>query len=505
MKLSIVVPAAILLSIFSANPANAQAVSIGCKQDKEGLVLAEIMGQLLEDRGFKVERRFGLGGTLYCFSALRTGAIDVYPEYSGTLERQILEDLPPGSSAARIRQALKKHELELLEFFGFNNTYAIAVPKRLAEERGLKKIGDLARYPDLRYGFTHEFLDRRDGWPGMAQAYGLSAKPVGLEHGLAYEAISNKTLDVTDAYSTDGDIAINDLVLLEDDQGYLPKYLAAPLVRAGLDDEVKAALEELRAKLNDAEMQALNEDYVVKKHRLEDVARKFLTDKGLLTGKAKARQFTGERRGIDWMYLLSCTVQHLKLTLIALVAGMVVAIPSGILIHRYRSVARPVIYVAGVLQTIPSLALLALMIPLFNQVGVVPAIAALFLYALLPMVRNTAAALFSIDPLLRKVAVGMGMTTWQRLRYVELPLAAPTLLAGIKTAAIINIGTATLATYIGAGGLGDPIARGLALNDKSLILQGAIPAALLALATEFGFEWLERLLVPRHLLQKAAE
>src|SRR5262249_38631017 len=188
----------------------------------------------------------------------------------------------------------------------------------------------------------------------------------------------------------------------------------------------------------------------------------------------------------------------------ALVAGIAVAIPLGILVYRFRYVARPIVYLAGTLQTIPSIALLAFMIPLFG-IGAKPAIAALFLYALLPILRNTAAALFSIDPVLRKVSVGMGLTAWQRMRYIDLPLAAPTILAGIKTAAIINIGTATLAAFIGAGGLGEPIVTGLALNDVSLILQGAVPAALLAIITELAFEQMERVLIPKHLLEKPAD
>jgi osmoprotectant transport system permease protein len=150
-------------------------------------------------------------------------------------------------------------------------------------------------------------------------------------------------------------------------------------------------------------------------------------------------------------------------------------------------------------------ALLAFMIPVFKGIGAKPAIAALFLYALLPILRNTAMALFTIDPILKKVSVGMGPTFGQRLRYIELPMAAPTILAGVKTAAVINIGTATLAAYIGAGGLGDPIVTGLALYDQALILEGAIPAALLAIVTELAFEGLEKWLVPKHLLQKAVE
>jgi osmoprotectant transport system permease protein len=141
------------------------------------------------------------------------------------------------------------------------------------------------------------------------------------------------------------------------------------------------------------------------------------------------------------------------------------------------------------------------MIPLFG-IGVVPAIIALFLYALLPILRNTVTALFSIDPLLKKVAMGIGLTRWQRLRLVELPLSTPTIFAGIKTAAVISIGTATLAAFIGAGGLGEFIVTGLALNNTGMILKGAIPAALLAILVEFIFEAAERLFVPMHLQQK---
>jgi osmoprotectant transport system permease protein len=252
------------------------------------------------------------------------------------------------------------------------------------------------------------------------------------------------------------------------------------------------------------EMQSLNQS-VQEKKSLRDVAAQFLRSKGLLTGQRPPTlpEVTAER-SLDWPFLLRCTLTHLQLTFLALVAGMAVAIPLGALVYRLGAVSRPVLYIAGVLQTIPSIALLAFMIPLFG-IGAKPAIAALFLYSLLPILNNTVTALLSIDPVLRKVSVGMGLTGWQRLRYIELPLAAPTILVGIKTAAVINIGTATLAAFIGAGGLGEPIVTGLALNDPGLILQGAVPAALLAVLTELAFELLQRVVVPRHLLQKSAE
>jgi osmoprotectant transport system permease protein len=482
----------------------ARPIVIGCKQDVEGQVLAEIMSQLLEDRGFPVDRRFSLGGTLICFEALKRGSIDVYPEYSGTVEQAILQ-LPSRVSHAHMRELLgQRYHLEMLDFFGFSNSYALAMSRATAERLGLKRISDLTGHPDLRYGFSNEFLNRPDGWIGLAQTYGLSARPVGMEHALTYSAIHEGKLDVTDAYSTDGDLKKFDLVLLDDDRHFFPSYLAMPLVREELNDAAKKVLEELAGTMSQEQMQSLNQS-VQEKKSLRDVVSQFLRSKGLLTGQQPSSQpaDTAER-SIDWSFLLSCTLTHLKLTFLALLAGMAVAIPMGALVYRLGAVAKPVLYLAGVLQTIPSIALLAFMIPIFG-IGVKPAIVALFLYALLPILNNTATALFSIDPVLRKVSVGMGLTSWQRLRTIELPLAAPTILAGIKTAAVINIGTATLAAFIGAGGLGEPIVTGLALNDPGLILQGAVPAALLAVLTELAFELLQRILVPRHLLQKAAE
>jgi osmoprotectant transport system permease protein len=479
-------------------------IVIGCKTDVEGEVLAEIMAQLLEDRGFAVDRRFSLGGTLICFEALKRGSIDVYPEYSGTIEQAILR-LPGRVSHAYMREQLgSRFNMEMLDFFGFSNTYALALNRTTAERLGLKRISDLTRHPELHFGFSNEFKNRADGWIGLAPTYGLSAQPVGMEHALTYTAIHERKVDVIDAYSTDGELKKFDLVLLEDDRHFFPGYLAMPLVRRELDDSAKRVLEELAGKMSQDEMQSLNQS-VQEKQSVPDVAARFLRSKGLLTGQRPPTQpeMTVER-SIDWPFLVRCTLTHLKLTLLALVAGMAVAIPLGALVYRLGGVSRPVLYVAGVLQTIPSIALLAFMIPLFG-IGAKPAIAALFLYSLLPILNNTTTALLSIDPVLRKVSVGMGLTGWQRLRYIELPLAAPTILVGIKTAAVINIGTATLAAFIGAGGLGEPIVTGLALNDPGLILQGAVPAALLAVITELAFELLQRVVVPRHLLQKSAE
>jgi osmoprotectant transport system permease protein len=498
-----------VLAILLAAPAPLAEASlerpivIGCKQDVEGQVLAEIMAQLLENRGFTVERRYSLGATLICFEALRRGAIDVYPEYSGTIEQAILQ-LPGRVSHAQMRDLLgARFKLEMLDFFGFSNTYALATSGATAERLGLKHISDLKEHPELRFGFSNEFKNRADGWLGLKQAYWLTADPVGMEHALTYGGIKEGKIDVTDAYSTDGDLKKFNLVLLEDDRRFFPGYLAMPLVRAELDDSAKRVLEELAGTMTADEMQSLNQS-VQEKKSVRDIAAQFLRSKGLLTGQRETVAVAAAERTIDWPFLLQCTLTHVELTFFALLAGMAVAIPLGAVIYRLGAVSRPVLYVAGVLQTIPSIALLAFMIPVFG-IGARPAVAALFLYSLLPILNNTVTALQSIDPVLRKISVGMGLTAWQRLRYIELPLAAPTILVGIKTAAVINIGTATLAAFIGAGGLGEPIVTGLALNDPGLILQGAVPAALLAVFTELAFELLQRVVVPRHLLQKHAE
>jgi osmoprotectant transport system permease protein len=498
---------AVLVLTFSAGLSGSMsgAVVVGSKNFAESYILGEVMAQLLEDRGFRVERRFGLGGTLMTFEALRVGDLDVYVEYSGTIAQAILK-LPQSTSDAELQETLRQRfAMDLLGPLGFNNTYALTLSRSEARRRGLRKISDLVHHPDLRYGFSHDFLNRHDGWPGLARAYGLTAQPVGMEHGLAYPAVHEGKVDVTDAYSTDGDLEQFDLVLLEDDRHYFPGYIAAPLARGSLDAQVRAVLDKLTGTLTDAAMQALNAQASIQKMPFAEVARGFLLEKGLLLADADTGEAGGAGPPSKWAALGWRVVRHLQLTLVALLAGMVVAIPLGVLVYRFRRVARPVIYLAGTLQTIPSLALLAFMIPIFGGIGARPAIAALFLYALLPILRNTALALFTIDPILKKVSVGMGLTFPQRLWHIELPLAAPTILAGIKTAAVINIGTATLAAYIGAGGLGDPIVTGLALYDRSLILEGAIPAALLAILTEVGFEGLEKWVTPKHLLQKPLE
>ncbi|NIR50218.1 ABC transporter permease subunit [candidate division KSB1 bacterium] len=486
-----------LLVFLTALSQSNRPIRIGSKHFNESYILAEIIGQLLEDRGFKVERNFGLGGTMICYQALVNEEIDVYPEYSGTIEQAILK-LDRGTNYTQLQTLLREnHGLELLDSFGFNNTYALAVRQETAKKRNLETISDLRDHKNLRLGFSYEFMERGDGWQALAEAYSLPFNPTGMEHGLAYQGLNEETLNVIDVYSTDAEIERYNLTLLEDNKDFFPEYMAAPLVRLDLDPNVKSILEELAGKIGQERMQALNAQVAIEKKSFAETAHRFLQNEGLLT---QNNTFATQTK---WQDLARRTVAHIKLTGIALLVATGVAIPLGIWIYRLRAISQPVMYFVGLMQTVPSIALLALMIPLFG-IGVKPAIVALIIYALLPILRNTFAALNTIEPELKKVSVGMGLTVWQRLRYIEIPLAVPNILAGIRTAAVISIGTATLAAFIGAGGLGEPIVTGLSLNDPILIMWGAIPAAVLAILVELMFEALERAIVPKHLLQKQA-
>jgi osmoprotectant transport system permease protein len=304
-------------------------------------------------------------------------------------------------------------------------------------------------------------------------------------------AVDSGKLDVTDAYTTDGELDTYDLRLLHDDRSFFPGYDAVLLARSDLPEPAAQVLQALSGRIDEATMRALNRRVANEQQAPRQVAADFLRDSGL--ADPAVAQAPGMARRI-----LGYTAVHLKLTLSALLLACLVAIPAALALARYSGIARSLLYVTGLIQTVPALALLALLIPLVG-LGQVPAIIALFLYSLLPIVRNTLTGIFGVDPLLKEVATGMGLTPGQQLWKVELPLAVPTILAGIKTAAIISIGTATLAAFVGAGGLGEPIITGLTLNDHRLILEGAIPAALLAITVELLFEAIERATIPAHL------
>lgn len=470
-------------------------ITVGAKHFNEGYLLGEMIAFVLEDAGFKVNRKFNLGGTAVSFEGLKKGAIDVYPEYTGTISAEILKEKEPLSVPQQRDRVKAQFGLEISDSFGFNNTYALLIKKGLAEKLGISTLSDVKNHPSLRLGLSHEFLKRQDGWGTLSTFYGLPQTPTALEHGLAYQAILENNIDVMDAYSTDGEIDKYDLLLLEDDRHFFPDYQAVCFYRSELPEEAKDALGKLSSSISATEMQQLNSQALFENRSHAEIAHNFLVHKNMI----RDSEFTAFT---EWREILDKTWVHLQLTLLSLLAAILLSVPLGVYLYRHPRFSNSVLYAAGIMQTIPSIALLALMIPLFG-IGLFPALIALFLYALLPILRNTVIGLITVDPQLKKVASAIGLNDWQRLKLVELPLAMPAILTGIRTAAVITVGTATLAAFIGAGGLGEFIVTGLALNNTHLILKGAIPSALLAILIELVFEGLERWLIPQHLRQKS--
>jgi osmoprotectant transport system permease protein len=475
--------------LFVAAPAQAAPVTIGSKAFAESYILAEAGAQLLESRGFEVERRFGLNGTQIAFGALANEELDFYPEYTGTISEVILLD-PALRELPDIRAALGAQGFQLLEPLGFNNAYAIAASTASAERHSLAKLSDLRDAPALRIALPHEFLNRGDGWPGVQAHYGFRREADGIEHALAYEALAEDKVDIISVYTTDGQIVRAELVILDDDRNFFPKYYAAFLARADADPAASEVLEILSGLIDDRRMRELNLAVLDPAVSYADVANRFLREEGLISEDDRGRTAFDD--------LLRNTQRHLKLTFVALAFAMITGVGIASVVYSHKRLADGFLYFTGLMQTVPSIALLALLIPLVG-VGQAPAIIALFLYSLLPIARSTITAMLAIPPGYRQVAAAMAMTRAEELRYVLLPLAMPHVLAGIRTAAVISIGTATLAAFIGAGGLGDPIVTGLALNDTNLILQGAVPAAGLAILTELLFGAIERKLVVPHM------
>ena len=500
------ITAALLLMCAAA--ASAAPLNVGSKRFTESYILGEIIKQTAETAGeTSVVHQQGLGNTAIVLNALTSGNIDIYPEYTGTIAKEILK-LDAVPSLAELNAALAPKGLAVGVPLGFNNTYALALRADDARAKGITRLSDLKAHPELRLGLSQEFIGRADGWPGLKQAYDLPfATPRGLDHGLAYEAIAQKQVDVIDIYSTDAKIDRYGLTVLADDRHYFPRYDAVLFYRADLPQRLPKtwrALTRLEGSIDDASMRRMNAAAELENRDFASIAAAFVTqrfataDKAATAGatRAPADGFLRKLFGPD---LGRLTVEHLALVFLSLAASIVVGIPLGVLAAKHPATQGWVLGTTSVVQTIPSLALLAVLIPLTGRIGVVPAFIALALYALLPIVRNTHAALTQIPRGMKEAARSLGMREGTILQKIELPLSANTIMAGIKTSAVINVGTATIAAFIGAGGYGERIVTGLALNDHAMLLAGAIPAAVLALAIEGGFRAGERWVIPQGL------
>jgi osmoprotectant transport system permease protein len=482
------------LSIFLIHSSAAADVIIGSKKFTESYVLGEIAKRALSDAGIPAEHRQGMGGTIILWEALHGGQIDVYPEYTGTIATEILKS-DHASSLDQIRESLAKLGVGITNSLGFNNTYALVMRRSEALRLGVRTISDLRSHPELKIGLTHEFLDRQDGWRPLRQRYALPQQNVtGIDHALGYSALDSGSIDVKDAYSTDAKIEQNDLVVLEDDLHFFPKYEAVFLFRLSTRAGTIGALRRLEGTLDEKRMIRLNAEAERTKNYTRAADLYF-------QGRDGASRRPYLQFGESFLHKLArWTLRHLQLAGFSLLLSVIIGIPLGIVASRGGPIGQGILGFVGAVQTIPSLALLALLVPLpFFGISVRTAIAALFLYGLLPIVRNTASGLQDIPRSLRESAIALGLSPAARLWEIYLPMASRSILSGIKTSAVINVGTATLAALIGAGGLGEPILSGLNLNDHVTILQGAIPAALLALLVQWFFDLLDRVLIPKGL------
>ncbi len=496
-----------LLGLALALPAAAQTLAVGSKRFTEAYILAEIVRQTAQAAGeAPAIHRQGLGNTAILLSALQAGRIDVYPEYTGTIAREILrlDHVPP---LPELNARLAPLGLRASVPLGFNNSYALAMRAEQAAALGITRLSDLKRHPQLRLGLSQEFIGRADGWPGLQAAYALpQARPRGLDHGLAYEALAQRQIDVIDVYTTDAKIGPYALQVLVDDAAYFPRYEAVLLHTRELPTRLPrtwTALASLEGRINEATMRRLNAGAELEGLAFERVAQAYLSgppDSQDAGARPAAPGWLAKLFGPD---LLRLTLEHLALVFLSLGASIVIGIPLGLLAARNALARTLIIHSTNVLQTIPSLALLAVLIPLTGSIGLLPAFIALTVYALLPIVRNTHTGLGQVAGGLKQAAQALGLRPTQTLWLVELPLARATILAGIKTSAVINVGTATIAAFIGAGGFGERIVTGLALNDNATLLAGALPVALLALLIEGGFTLAERHLFRETWRQKS--
>lgn len=268
--------------------AASQPLVIGSKNFTESILLGEIAAQQLESKGCSVERRFNMGGTFVCDEAIRSGGIDVYPEYSGTALTAILKHPTTSDRAAVNRDVTADYTRRALQWgpeLGFNNTFAMIVRRDDAQQLGLQRISDLAKVQNrFRPGFGYEFVERPDGWKGLTAKYKLTftESPQTMDLGLTYKALASKQVDLIAGNSTDGLIDSLGLVALEDDQHYFPPYDAAFVARNDIAKKcgnARAALDALRATIDDATMRKLNFEVDGKKRDVKEVAREFLARK----------------------------------------------------------------------------------------------------------------------------------------------------------------------------------------------------------------------------------
>src|SRR5215471_3336244 len=321
------------LPVFLIHSSSAAEVVIGSKKFTESYVLGEIAKRTLTDAAIPAEHRQGMGGTIILWEALRRGQIDAYPEYTGTIATEILKS-NSRVSLDQIRDSLEKLGVGVTAPLGFNNTYALVMRRSEAQRLGIRTISDLQKYPGLKFGLTHEFLGRQDGWRPLRQRYGLSQQDIiGIDHALGYSALAKGSIDVKDAYSTDAKIEENDLIVLEDDLHFFPKYEAVFLFRPSTRADAIAALRHLEGTLDETRMIRLNAEA----ERTKNYAR--AADLYFNVGAASAPRWSGRsgRSHFDDSFprkLARWTLRHLQLAGFSLLLSIIIGIPLGIVASR---------------------------------------------------------------------------------------------------------------------------------------------------------------------------
>ena len=481
--------------------ASSKPLVVGSKFFTESYILSEMVVLLLEEESQQpVERKLGLGGTQVAFQALNDGKIHVYPEYTGTGYAAILkkqgESHPDRVYQIVDRSFREKWGIEWSRPIGFNNTYALAVRGNDKEFEGVRTLSQLSEkgVEDYIYASPYEFMERKDGQVEFAKKYNFNFTPsqvLAMEAGLMYSAIRDKKVDIIVSYSTDGRIKAYNLRLLEDDKMFFPPYHVSLVAKSEVlrkSPALRQVFKRVENLITEDEMVYMNDQVDRLKREPIDVARAFLEKKGLIE-KGSYDVFSDKKR-----YFFKLLIEHLSLSFGALALSILVSLPVGVLLTRYQRLGKVVFPIINIIQTIPSLALLGFLIPIMG-IGFVPGLFALFLYSLLPLIRNTYTGILGVHKDYIEVSKGIGLTNMQILLIIEIPLALPVILAGLRTAAVIVVGTTTLVALIGAGGFGDPIFRGISTVNSHLILLGAVPVALLSIIVDKSIEYSERWLV----------
>jgi osmoprotectant transport system permease protein len=488
----------ILCCLSGLSFANSEPIRIGSKIFTEGYVLAEILAQHLEAQGLAVKRLGGLGATGITEQAMKSGEMDLVVDYTGSISQAFLGHSKK-LAFQDLQQKLKPFGFIMGRPLGFNNTYGIAVRKEWIDEYKIHKLSQLTEWlkdksdKKIKAAFTPEFTNRPENWPQLKNFYALeNIQVLQMDHQLAYESLAHLKVDLMEAYTTDAKLKHYKLKVLDDDQKFFPRFDAVILANAKWvkkNAETWAHLQKLEGLFSDEVMTELNGQADLEKKSIASIARNFLSEKFKKNLPEAPSRISSIQRFLN--ELIPAFVRHLILVIVPCFLASLVAIPLAYFSLKFLRFAHVFASLATLAQTIPGLALLALLIP-FLGIGLLPALTTLFLFALLPLYLSTLNGFRSLPQTLHLTCQTLDIKGWFKFRIVEWPMVKPSFLSGLETALISTVASATLAALIGAGGLGQKIIAGLALNDHQTILEGAVPASLLALLIQFFFSWMRK-------------